>query len=151
MAGSVNRAIIVGRAGKDAQVKTFANGGRIVEFSIATSRKWTDRSSGERKEDTTWHAIVVTDKMLGEVAEKWVRKGSQVYIEGEIRNRSYEKNGETRYVSEVVVPPFQGSLVMLDGRAGGDEPSREEAPRTPARTDPRGNPRWDEGDEPIPF
>ena len=148
MSGSINRVILVGRVGKDPETKTFPDGGKIVNFSVATGKKWRDRGSGERKEQTTWHNIAVRDTRMAEIAEQYVRKGSHIYLEGEINNRSYEKDGSTRYISEVVIAAFTGKIELLS--APPQAAPREE--RQPDRTDQRGNPRYDESlNEEIPF
>lgn len=146
MSGSVNRVVLVGRVGKDPDVKTFPDGGRIVNFSLATGKKWRDRASGERKESTTWHNISVRDTRMGDVAEKYIRKGSQVYLEGEISNRSYKKDGITRYITEIQIAPFTGKIELLSAPA---QAPREE--RQPTGTDQKGNPKWEGGDDKIPF
>lgn len=153
MANSVNKAFLIGRVGKDPDTKTFQNGGKIVNFSLATSRTWKDRQTGERKEDTTWHNISVQDTRLAEVAEQYVKKGAQICVEGEIRQRSWEKDGVKHYMTEIVLPAFTGRLTLLEARR---EPSEEEsgyAPRPATRTDPRGNPQYSGGDldQEIPF
>lgn len=147
MSGSVNRVILIGRAGKDAQTRTFPDGGKIVSFSIATSKKWRDRNSGERREETTWLNIVTRDTRLAEFAENNIRKGQHVYIEGEIQNRSWEKDGTKHYITEIVIPAFTGKLELLSDPP--QEAPREE--RQPTGTDPKGNPRWEGGDDQIPF
>lgn len=159
MANSVNKAFLIGRVGKDPDTKTFQNGGKIVNFSMATSRTWKDRQSGERKEDTTWHNISVQDTRLADVAERYVRKGAQICIEGEIRQRSWEKDGVKHYMTEIVLPAFTGRLTLLDARREQRVEDLDAAPRQATRTDPRGNSQYsgttggggyDDGDE-IPF
>jgi single-strand DNA-binding protein len=120
MAGSVNKVIIVGNLGKDPESRSFQNGGKVVNLRVATSESWKDRSSGERKEQTEWHQVAIFDERLGEVAEKYLRKGSKVYLEGQIKTRKWQdQNGADRYTTEVVVPRFGGVLTMLDGPGGG--------------------------------
>ncbi|PAX07527.1 single-stranded DNA-binding protein [Sphingomonas lenta] len=120
MAGSVNKVIIVGNLGKDPESRSFQNGGKVVNLRVATSESWKDRSSGERKEQTEWHQVAIFDERLGEVAEKYLRKGSKVYLEGQIKTRKWQdQNGQDRYTTEVVVPRFGGVLTMLDGPGGG--------------------------------
>ena len=120
MAGSVNKVILVGNLGKDPETKSFQNGGKVVNLRLATSESWKDRSSGERKEKTEWHQVAIFDERLGEVAEKYLRKGSKVYLEGQIQTRKWQdQNGADRYTTEVVVPRFGGVLTMLDGPGGG--------------------------------
>jgi single-strand DNA-binding protein len=120
MAGSVNKVILVGNLGKDPESKSFQNGGKVVNLRLATSESWKDRQSGERKEKTEWHQVAIFDERLGEVAEKYLRKGSKVYLEGQIQTRKWQdQNGADRYTTEVVVPRFGGVLTMLDGAGGG--------------------------------
>lgn len=120
MAGSVNKVILVGNLGKDPESKSFQNGGKVVNLRLATSESWKDRQSGERKEKTEWHQVAIFDERLGEVAEKYLRKGSKVYLEGQIQTRKWQdQNGADRYTTEVVVPRFGGVLTMLDGPGGG--------------------------------
>ena len=123
MAGSVNKVILVGNLGRDPEIRTFPNGGRVGNFSIATSESWKDKSSGERKERTEWHRISVTNDALVGVVERFLKKGSKVYIEGQLETRKYEKDGREVYTTEVVLRPYRGELTMLDGRAGGGSDS----------------------------
>jgi single-strand DNA-binding protein len=121
MAGSVNKVILVGNLGKDPEAKSFQNGGKVVNLRIATSESWKDRQSGEKKEKTEWHQVAIFDERLGDVAEKFLRKGSKVYLEGQIQTRKWQdQSGADRYTTEVVVPRFGGVLTMLDGPGGGD-------------------------------
>ena len=150
MAGSVNRVILVGRVGKDPNKHTFPDGNFVVNFSLATSKSWKDRSSGERKEVTAWHNVQVQYNRLAEVAEKYIQKGSSLYVEGEISYRKWTtKEGEDRYITEIVVGPFGSALDVLSG--GRDR--REE--RQPDRTDQRGNPEYaaqgSDLDDQVPF
>jgi single-strand DNA-binding protein len=122
MAGSVNKVILVGNVGKDPEVKTFPNGGKIVEFSIATSERWNDKQSGEKKEKTEWHRIVVRSEQVARVAENYVRKGSKVYVEGQLQTREWQdQSGQKRYTTEIVISPYKGELTLLDSRQGGDQ------------------------------
>jgi single-strand DNA-binding protein len=122
MAGSVNKVILVGNVGKDPEVKTFPNGGKIVEFSIATSERWNDKQSGEKKEKTEWHRVVIRSEPLGRIAENYVRKGSKVYIEGQLQTREWQdQSGQKRYTTEIVLSPFKGELTLLDSRQGGGD------------------------------
>jgi single-strand DNA-binding protein len=113
MSGSVNRVILLGRAGADPQVKSFDNGGKVVTFSLATSEQWKDQS-GQRQERTTWSNIAVWNEALGEVVEKYVKKGSRVYLEGQLETRQYTKDNATQYMTEVTLRPFNSSLQLLD-------------------------------------
>lgn len=108
MAGSVNKVILVGRAGKDPESREFQGGAKVVTFSLVTSEQWNDRQSGERKERTQWHQIAIWNEALGEVATRFVKEGSQLYLEGQLEHREYEKDGERRFATEVVLRPFNG-------------------------------------------
>jgi single-strand DNA-binding protein len=122
MAGSVNKVILVGNLGRDPEARNFQNGGKVVSFSVATSEAWTDRASGERKDRTQWHRVAIFNERLGEIAEKYLRKGSKVYLEGQLETRKYtDKDGQEREVSEVVLRQFRGELTLLDSRGGGGE------------------------------
>ena len=120
MAGSVNKVILIGNLGADPEVKSFQNGGRIANLRIATSESWKDRQTGERKERTEWHTVVLQSDGLVGVAERFLRKGSKVYIEGQLRTRKWQdQNGNDRYSTEVSVGGIGGVLTMLDGAPGG--------------------------------
>jgi len=120
MAGSVNKVILIGNLGADPEVKSFANGGRIANLRIATSENWKDRNTGERKEKTEWHTVVLQSDGLVGVAEKYLRKGSKVYIEGQLRTRKWQdQSGNDRYSTEVSVGGIGGVMTMLDGAPGG--------------------------------
>ncbi|MBO9518091.1 MAG: single-stranded DNA-binding protein [Porphyrobacter sp.] len=120
MAGSVNKVILVGNLGQDPEVKSFQNGGRIANLRIATSESWKDRQTGERKERTEWHTVVLQSDGLVGVAERFLRKGSKVYIEGQLRTRKWQdQSGNDRYTTEVSVGGIGGVLTMLDGAQGG--------------------------------
>lgn len=116
---SVNRAILIGNVGKDPEATTLSNGKQVAKFSLATSESWKDQS-GERQERTTWHNIVIYNEGLARIVQEYVRKGSKLYIEGAISNRSYEKDGVTKYVSEITLQGFNSSLQMLDSRQESD-------------------------------
>jgi single-strand DNA-binding protein len=120
MAGSVNKVIIVGNLGADPEVKSFQNGGRIANLRIATSEDWKDKNTGEKKERTEWHTVVLNSDGLVGVAERFLKKGSKVYVEGSLRTRKWQDaSGNDRYTTEVSVAGFDGKLVMLDGARGG--------------------------------
>lgn len=120
MAGSVNKVILVGNLGADPEVKSFQNGGRIANLRIATSESWKDRATGERKERSEWHSVVLQSDGLVGVAERFLRKGSKVYIEGQLRTRKWQdQNGNDRYTTEVSVAGHNGVLTMLDGAPSG--------------------------------
>jgi single-strand DNA-binding protein len=120
MAGSVNKVILIGNLGKDPEVRSMQNGGKVVNLSIATSETWRDKNSGERQEKTEWHRVVIFNEKLGEVAEKYLKKGAKVYVEGSLQTRKWTDNsGAEKYSTEVVLQRFRGELTMLDGRGGG--------------------------------
>ncbi len=123
MVGSINKVILVGNLGADPRVNTTQNGSKVVTLSVATSDSWKDKLSGERKERTEWHRVVVFNTQLADVAEKYLRKGSKVYLEGQLQTRKWEDaNGQEKYTTEVVLQNFSSNLIMLDGRgeSGGD-------------------------------
>ena len=122
MAGSVNKVILIGNLGRDPEVKSMQDGRSLVNMSVATSETWRDRQSGERKERTEWHRVVIFNDKLAEVAQKYLKKGAKVYLEGQLTTRKWtDQSGQERYTTEVVVPRFGGTLTMLDGRSGGGE------------------------------
>jgi single-strand DNA-binding protein len=121
MAG-VNKVILVGNLGRDPEARNMQSGGKVVSFSIATSETWNDKASGERKEKTQWHRIAIFNEKLGEIAEKYLKKGSKVYLEGQIETRKYtDKDGQERETTEIVLGRFKGELTLLDSRGGGGE------------------------------
>ncbi|WP_417258780.1 single-stranded DNA-binding protein [Celeribacter sp.] len=121
MAGSVNKVIIVGNLGRDPEVRTFQNGGKVCNLRIATSETWKDRTTGERKERTEWHSVAIFQEGLVRIAEQYLRKGSKVYIEGKLQTRKWQdQSGQDRYTTEIVLQGFDGVLTMLDARGGGD-------------------------------
>ena len=120
MAGSVNKVILVGNLGRDPEVRSFQNGGKVVNLRIATSETWRDKATGERKERTEWHSVAIFNENIGKIAEQYLRKGSKVYVEGQLETRKWQdQSGADRYSTEVVLRPFTGSLTLLDGREGG--------------------------------
>jgi len=120
MSGSVNKVIIVGNLGKDPEVRSLQSGSRVCNLSVATSENWKDKASGERKEKSEWHRVVVFNDNLVQVAEKYLRKGSKVYIEGSLETRKWtDQQGQEKYSTEIVLKPFRGELTMLDGRSDG--------------------------------
>lgn len=128
MSGSVNKVILVGRLGRDPEVKTTAGGNRIANLSLATSESWRDKSSGERKQRTEWHRIVIYNERLAEVTEKYLRKGASVYIEGQLQTRKWtDKSGNERYTTEVVLQNFRGELTMLDSKQASSGESAEQS------------------------
>ena len=121
MAGSVNKVILIGNLGADVEVKSFQNGGRIANLRVATSENWKDKQTGERKERTEWHSVAIQSDGLVGVAERFLRKGSKVYIEGKLQTRKWQdQSGNDRYSTEVVIQGLGGSLVMLDGKRSDD-------------------------------
>lgn len=120
MAGSVNRVILVGNLGSDVECRTMQSGDEVCNLSIATSVRWKDKTTGERKEKTEWHRVVVFNQGLVNVCKNYLKKGSKVYIEGQLETRSWEQNGEKKYATEIVLRPFRSELTMLDSRNSGD-------------------------------
>jgi single-strand DNA-binding protein len=173
MAGSVNKVILVGNLGRDPESRSLQSGSKVVSFSLATSETWSDKASGERKERTQWHRIVIFNERLGEIAERYLRKGSKVYLEGALESRKFtDKDGQERETTEVVLKQFRGELTMLEGRNAGEGGGMGEggggggyAPRerAPARAPAGGgaarsqNPSWEapkrgnDLDDDIPF
>jgi single-strand DNA-binding protein len=148
MAGSVNRVIIIGNIGRDPEIRTTPDGTRIANLSVATSESWRDRASGERKERTEWHRVAIFDERLAELAEKYLHKGSKVYLEGALQTRKWiDNSGQERYATEVVLQRFRGELMMLDGASADAAPA-------PARGRPPRNYPVSTGealDDTIPF
>src|SRR6201986_766177 len=149
MGGSGNKDILGGKLGKDPEVRRMQSGDAVVNLSIATSETWRDKSSGERKEKTEWHRVVIFNKNLAEIAEKYLRKGAKVYVEGSLQTRKWtDKDGQEKYSTEIVLQNFRGELTMLDGRGGegggggGGARGASEAPASFQR---------DEMDDEIPF
>jgi len=122
MAGSVNKVIIIGNLGADPEVKAMPSGDRMAKFPVATSETWRDRQTGERREKTEWHNVVIFNENLAKVAENYLKKGAKVYIEGSLQTRKWQdQNGQDRYSTEIVLQKYRGELTMLDGRGGGDD------------------------------
>ena len=122
MAGSVNKVILVGNLGKDPEVRRLNSGDQVVNFTLATSENWRDKNSGERKEKTEWHNVVIFNENLGKVVEQYCKKGSKVYVEGQLQTRKWQdKDGNDRYTTEVVLQRFRGELTLLDSRGGGGD------------------------------
>lgn len=120
MAGSVNKVILVGNLGRDPEIRRMNNGDPVVNLSVATSESWRDKSSGERREKTEWHRVVIFNDNLAKVAENYLKKGSKVYVEGQLQTRKWtDQNGQEKYSTEVVLQRFRGELTMLDGRNEG--------------------------------
>ena len=128
MAGSVNKVILVGNLGRDPEVRRLTSGDPVVNLSIATSESWRDKASGERKERTEWHRVVIFNENLAKVAEQYLRKGAKVYIEGALQTRKYtDKDGAEKYSTEIVLQKYRGELTMLDGRGDSDRSERQPA------------------------
>lgn len=120
MAGSVNKVILIGNLGKDPEIRSFQNGGKVANFSLATSESWKDKNTGEKREKTDWHNVAIFNEGLVRVAEQYLRKGSKVYIEGQLQTRKWtDQSGADKYTTEVVLQNYNGTLVMLDGRPDG--------------------------------
>jgi single-strand DNA-binding protein len=166
MAGSVNKVILVGNLGRDPEIRSTQDGMRIANLRVATSENWRDKVSGERKERTEWHSVVIFNERLTEIAEKYLRKGSKVYIEGALQTRKWTDNsGQERYTTEVVLQRFRGELTMLDGARGAGGPPMEggydegyvgggfaDEPRASGPTTPsRGRTPVNDLDDDIPF
>ncbi|MFG1399856.1 single-stranded DNA-binding protein [Roseixanthobacter pseudopolyaromaticivorans] len=154
MAGSVNKVIIIGHLGRDPDIRSFQSGGRVANISVATSESWRDKQSGERKERTEWHRVSVLNENLVGICERFLKKGTTVYIEGQIETRKYEKDGREQYTTEVVLRPYRGELTILSGTSGADrEAAADEAPsrseRAPVSAGSR--PNRDDMDDEIPF
>ena len=151
MAGSVNKVILVGNLGKDPEVRRMTSGEPVVNLSVATSESWRDKASGERKERTEWHRVVIFNENLAKVAEQYLRKGSKVYLEGQLSTRKWtDKDGAEKYSTEVVLNRFRGELVMLDGRSEGGGGGGGGAGRSGSGEAPASFDRGDMDDE-IPF
>jgi single-strand DNA-binding protein len=117
MAGSVNKAIILGNLGRDPEVRSFPNGGKVCNLRVATSEAWKDKTTGERKERTEWHSVAIMNEPLVKVAEQYLRKGSKVYIEGQLETRKWQDQaGNDKYATEIVLRPYRGELTILDGK-----------------------------------
>jgi len=122
VAGSVNKVILIGNLGRDPESRSFQNGGKVVNLRIATTESWKDRNSGERREKTEWHSVAIFNENLARIAEQYLRKGSKVYIEGQLQTRKWQdQSGQDRYSTEIVLQGFNGQLTLLDGRGGGGD------------------------------
>ncbi len=165
MAGTVNKVILIGNLGKDPEVRSFQNGGKVANFSVATKETWNDRTSGERKEKTEWHNVVIRDEKLVELAEKYLKKGASVYLEGKIETRKWvdQASGQDKFTTEIIIPRFGGVMTFMSGRdegggasggGGGGYQPRDRA-AAPARSG-GGAPSWEPAkggdlDDEIPF
>ena len=156
MAGSLNKVMLIGNLGADPEIRSFQNGGKVANLRIATSESWKDKATGERKEKTEWHRVVIFNEGLCKVAEQYLKKGSKIYLEGALQTRKWQdKDGQDKYSTEVVLQGFNSVLTMLDGRQDGDSAgggfSGPPAER-PARRAPAAAPAFEGGaDDDIPF
>jgi single-strand DNA-binding protein len=165
MAGSVNKVILIGNLGRDPEIRALQDGNKVVNLNVATTETWKDKSSGERQERTEWHKVVIFNDRIAETAERYLKKGSRIYVEGQLQTRKWtDKDGHDRYTTEVNIGRFNGQLTMLDGPASGDSRAasngggtgyapRERAAAAPARS---AGPSWDapkggDLDDEIPF
>ena len=139
MAGSINKVILVGNLGNDPEIKTTNNGNKVANFSLATSETWKDKQSGEKQEKTEWHRVVIFNQNLAEIVEKYVKKGSKVYVEGSLQTRKWtDDDGQEKRITEIVLSAFNGNIILLDGKsASKSEPEKETSN--------------DEPDDKIPF
>src|SRR5712672_3098720 len=152
MAGSVNKVILVGNLGRDPEVRRLTSGDPVVNLSIATSESWRDKASGERKEKTEWHRVVIFNENIAKVAEQYLKKGSKVYLEGQLQTRKYtDKDGAEKYSTEIVLQRFRGELVMLDGRGEGGERGEREKPALAGAAEGGRSFQRDDLDDEIPF
>lgn len=160
MAGSVNKVILVGNVGKDPEVRSFQNGGRVASFSIATSERWTDKATGEKKDRTEWHRVSILNDNLVTVVENYVKKGSKLYIEGQLETRKWtDQAGAEKYSTEVVLRPYRGELTLLDSRGGGggaqsgggEQASYDQSDAGAQGGGNAGRPAIDAMDDDIPF
>ncbi|MEM9754951.1 MAG: single-stranded DNA-binding protein [Pseudomonadota bacterium] len=155
MAGSVNKVILVGNLGRDPEVRTFQNGGRVCNLRIATSETWKDRNTGERRERTEWHSVAIFNENLARIAEQYLRKGSKVYLEGQLETRKWQdQSGQDRYTTEVVLRQFRGEMTLLDGRGeggGGGGPREIADDRGGPPDDRQGFAGGSDFDDEIPF
>jgi single-strand DNA-binding protein len=127
MAGSVNKVILIGNLGKDPQVRRMNSGDSVVSFSVATTESWRDKASGERKDKTEWHNVVIFNENLAKVAEQYLKKGSKVYVEGQLQTRKWtDKDGAEKYTTEIVLQRYRGELTLMDSRASGPDQGRDE-------------------------
>lgn len=150
MAGSVNKVILVGNIGRDPEVRTTQGGDRVVSFSLATTESWRDKNTGERKDHTEWHNVVIWNDALGKIAEQYCRKGAKVYLEGSLQTREYtDKDGNQRKTTEVVLARFRGEMTLLDGPKS--EGSRDERAAPSSASSGSRAPLRDQLNDDIPF
>ena len=157
MAGSVNKVILVGNLGADPDIRSLQSGDEVANLSIATSESWKDKATGERRERTEWHRVVVFNQGLMTVCKNYLRKGSKLYIEGQLETRSWEQDGQKKYTTEVVLRPYRGELTMLDSRSGGEfgesggAPSYASTPAAPQQAANTQAAPMDDLEDEIPF
>lgn len=159
MAGSVNKVILIGNLGRDPEIRSTQDGTRVANLSVATSESWRDKNSGERREKTEWHRVVIFNDRIVDVAEKYLHKGSKIYLEGQLQTRKWtDQSGQEKYTTEVVLQRFRGELTMLDARPGGAEAGggySEPAHEAPSHGSPTGGGRAPSSagdlDDEIPF
>ena len=137
MSGSVNKVILVGNLGRDPEVRYMKNGNKIVNLNLATTESWKDKTTGEQKVKTEWHRVVIFNEKLGEVAEKYLRKGSKIYLEGALQTRKWtDQSGADKYTTEIVLQRFRGELTMLDSKPKDNRPNVEREYQAPPDDDP---------------
>lgn len=156
MSGSVNKVILVGNLGADPEIRTLNNGGKVAQLSIATSERWRDRNSGEQRERTEWHRVVIFSEGLVRVVEQYLKKGAKVYLEGQLQTRKWQdQSGQDKYTTEIVLQGFNSTLTMLDGRGEGDGGGYNPGGGRPVenRSRPQSAPAFESGgmDDDIPF
>ena len=156
MSGSLNKVTLIGHLGKEPEVKMMPNGGKLVNISLATTESWKDKATGEKKDKTEWHRVVIFNEALANVAERFLTKGSKIYLEGQLQTRKYQdKDGVEKYSTEVVVPKFSGSIIMLDNKGGSSSTSSEVAdewsPSPNGKIKPDNKSIGEDLDDEIPF
>ncbi len=158
MAGSVNKVILIGNLGTDPEIRAMQSGDKVCNLSIATSESWKDKTTGEKRENTQWHKVVVFNQGIMTVCENYLKKGSKVYIEGQLETRSWEQDGQKKYTTEVVLRPYRGELTMLDSRASNESaggyspvPQAQATGTSQAQPATAANTQVDELEDEIPF
>lgn len=155
MPGSVNKVILVANLGRDPEERSFSNGGKVVNMTVATSERWKDKASGESKEKTEWTRVAIMDEKLCDVATRFLKKGSKVYLEGQLETRKYtDQSGAEKYSTEVVLRPYRGVLTLLDSAGGGGDGERSGGQKPAARGGSTGGGGWakdDDLNDSIPF
>lgn len=153
MAGSVNKVILIGNLGRDPEIRTMQNGARVANLAIATGESWKDKATGERKERTEWHRVVIFNDGLVTISERYLKKGSKVYLEGQVETRKWtdQASGQDKYTTEIVLRPFRGELTMLDSRSEESAASSPSPNDTHSQSAPTGAPPADDLENEIPF